>query len=94
MQGDQQYRARKLKLPPVVVDGPWIVNKAVGPGTAPAVIGRDLPLHLQYYFTEPTATKKGEYEIDVLVTASRIARGILNVVKGHTNHSQLHCLHH
>ena len=24
------------------------------------------------------------YEVDVLVTASRIARGILNVVKGHT----------
>lgn len=80
--GDQQYRDRKLKLLPVVVDGPWIVKKAVGPGTSPAVIGRDLPL--QYYFSEPTATRKGIYEVDVLVTASRIARGILNVVKGHT----------
>ena len=66
----------------MVVDGPWIVKKAVGPGTSPAMIGRDLPL--QYYFTEPTAKKKGVYEVDVLVTASRIARGILNVVKGHT----------
>jgi hypothetical protein len=47
-----------------------------------AMIGRDLPL--QYYFTEPTMTTKGVYEVDVLVTASRIARGILNVVKGHT----------
>ena len=82
IKGDQQYRDGKLKLLPIVVDGPWIVKKAVGPGTAPAVIGRDLPL--QYYFTDPTATKKGVYEVDVLVTASRIARGILNVVKGHT----------
>ena len=82
IRGDQQFRDGKLKLLPVVVDGPWIVKKAVGPGTSPAMVGRDLPL--QYYFTEPTATKKGVYEVDVLVTASRIARGILNVVKGHT----------
>jgi len=82
VRGDQQYRDGKLKLLPVVVDGPWIVKKAVGPGTSPAVIGRDLPL--QYYFTESTESKKGVYEVDVLVTASRIARGILNVVKGHT----------
>jgi hypothetical protein len=82
IRGDQEYRDGKLKLLPVVVDGPWIVKKAVGPGTSPAMIGRDLPL--QYYFTEPTAEKKGVFEVDVLVTASRIARGILNVVKGHT----------
>jgi hypothetical protein len=82
IKGDQQFRDGKLKLLPVVVDGPWIVKKAVGPGTSPAMVGRDLPL--QYYFTEPTATRKGIYEVDVLVTASRIARGILNVVKGHT----------
>jgi len=82
VKGDQQYRDRKLKLLPVVVDGPWIVKKAVGPGTSPAMVGRDLPL--QYYFSGPTATRKGVYEVDVLVTASRIARGILNVVKGHT----------
>jgi hypothetical protein len=82
VKGDQEYRDGKLKLLPVVVDGPWIVKKAVGPGTSPAMIGRDLPL--QYYFTPPTASKKGVYEVDVLVTASRIARGILNVVKGHT----------
>ncbi|KAL7555267.1 hypothetical protein ACHAWF_018925 [Thalassiosira exigua] len=82
IRGDQQYRDGKLKLLPVVVDGPWIVKKAVGPGTSPAMIGRDLPL--QYFFSEPTETEKGVYEVDVLVTASRIARGILNVVKGHT----------
>lgn len=82
MKGDQEYRDSKLKLLPVVVDGPWIVKKAVGPGTSPAMLGKDLPL--QYHFKEPNGTKKGVYEVDVLVTASRIARGILNVVKSHT----------
>ncbi len=82
VRGDQQYRDGKLKLLPVVVDGPWIVRKAVGPGTSPAMLGRDLPL--QYYFNEPNAGRKGIYEVDVLISASRIARGILNVVKGHT----------
>ena len=81
VKGDQQYRDRKLKMLPIVMDGPWIVQKAVGPGTAPAVIGRDLPL--QYYFSEPTDSKKGIYEVDIHVASSRIARGILNVVKGH-----------
>jgi hypothetical protein len=81
VKGDQQYRDRKLKMLPIVIEGPWIVQKAVGPGTAPAMLGRDLPL--QYYFTEPTETKKGMYELDIHVASSRIARGILNVVKGH-----------
>lgn len=46
------------------------------------MVGRDLPL--QYYFTESNEYNKAVYEVDILVTASRIARGILNVVKGHT----------
>ena len=31
VKGDQQYRDRKLKMLPIVMDGPWIVQKAVGP---------------------------------------------------------------
>jgi hypothetical protein len=81
VKGDQQYRDRKLKMLPIVIDGPWIVQKAVGPGNAPAMLGRDLPL--QYYFSEPNDAKKGVYEVDIHVASSRIARGILNVVKGH-----------
>ncbi len=81
--GDQKYRDDRLKLLPVVIDGPWIVKKAVGPGTAPALLSQSIPL--QYYFTHETDKKKGIYEIDVIITASRIAKGILNVVKSHTN---------
>ena len=92
--GDQMYRDARLKLLPVVIDGPWIVKKAVGPGTAPALLSQSIPL--QYYFTDSNNTtststsgstrsnKKGIYEVDVIITASRIAKGILGVVKNHT----------
>jgi hypothetical protein len=82
LQGDQQYRDARLKLLPVVVDSPWIVRTAVGPGTSPALLGKVIPL--QYYFRAPTETQKGVYEVDVIITASHIAKGILSVVKGHT----------
>ena len=83
--GNQQYRDARLKLLPVVIDGPWIVKKAVGHG--PALLGQAIPL--QYYFTHPTDKKKGVYEVDVIITASRIAKGILSVVKSHTKRLSL-----
>jgi hypothetical protein len=81
VRGDQQYRDKRLKLLPVVMDGPWIVKAAVGNGTAPALLGKVIPL--QYFFQEPK-DGKAVYEVDVIITASSIAKGILSVVKGHT----------
>jgi Protein ENHANCED DISEASE RESISTANCE 2, C-terminal len=82
--GDQQYRDARLKLLPIVIDGPWIVKAAVGNGTAPALMGKVIPL--QYFFQQPDIDTKrhGVYEVDVIITASSIAKGILSVVKGHT----------
>jgi len=82
VKGDQQYRDARLKLLPVVMEGPWIVKAAVGNGTAPALLGKVIPL--QYYFQEGNEKQKGVYEVDVIITASSIAKGILSVVKGHT----------
>lgn len=79
--GDQQYRDARLKLLPLVIDGPWIVKAAVGNGKSPALLGKVIPL--QYFFRKPEESKKGIYEVDVIITASSIAKGILNVVKGH-----------
>ena len=75
--GSKEYRDARLKLLPVVIDGPWIVRKAVGPGSAPAVLGKVIPL---LYYTDEKI-----FEVDVNITSSRIAKAILNVVKGHTN---------
>ena len=80
--GDQQYRDARLKLLPVVAQGPWIVKAAVGPGKSPAVLGKVIPL--QYFFRDADRKHKGVYEVDVIITASSIAKSILSVVKGHT----------
>ncbi|GAX09730.1 hypothetical protein FisN_19Lh200 [Fistulifera solaris] len=80
--GDQEYRDARLKLLPVVVEGPWIVKAAVGPGKSPALLGKVIPL--QYFFRDRDLTRKGVYEVDVIITASSIAKGILSVVRGHT----------
>ncbi|CAJ1961563.1 unnamed protein product [Cylindrotheca closterium] len=82
VKGDQQYRDARLKLLPIVMEGPWIVKAAVGNGTAPALLGKVIPL--QYYFQERAEKQKAVYEVDVIITASSIAKGILSVVKGHT----------
>jgi Protein ENHANCED DISEASE RESISTANCE 2, C-terminal len=79
VEGDQEYRDARLKLLPVVVDGPWIVRAAV-PGTSPALLGKVIPL--QYFFTQKP-NGRSVYEVDVIITASTIAKGILSVVKGH-----------
>ena len=80
LEGDQQYRDARLKLLPVVVEGPWIVKTAVGPGKSPALLGKVIPL--QYFLQRRDG--KGIFEVDVIITASTIAKGILSVVKGHT----------
>ena len=82
LQGDQEYRDARLKLLPYVVDGPWIVKAAVGPGKSPALLGKVIPL--QYYFHDANPRKKAVYEVDVIITASAIAKGILSVVKSQT----------
>jgi len=76
VKGDQKYRDARLKILPVVVEGPWICQKAIGPGNAPAVIGKALPVH--YYSTD------NYFEVDFVVMASSVARGILSIVKSHT----------
>lgn len=87
LKGDQQYRDARLKLLPFVAEGPWIVRAAVGPGKSPALLGKVIPL--QYFFQEPDRKRKGIYEVDVIITASSIAKGILSVVKGNTKNVTL-----
>ena len=82
VKGDQEYRDARLKLLPIVLEGPWIVKAAVGPGKSPAVLGKAIPL--QYFFRDGDRQNKAMYEVDVIITASSIAKGILSVVKGHT----------
>ena len=72
-----EEKKERLKMLPLVVEGPWMVRKVVGPGTAPAVLGRVMPLEFVH------EENSNVYEINIDISSSRIARGILNVVKGH-----------
>ena len=44
------------------------------------MLGKVIPL--QYFFREPSGQDKAAYEVDVIITASTVARSILSVVKG------------
>ena len=72
--GTDEFRNDTLKIIPRAVDpSPWIVKKSVG--ETPAILGRKLK---QTYFGD------GEtyFEVDVDVGSSRVAGGILAMVKG------------
>jgi hypothetical protein len=66
LQGNQQYRDARLKLLPLIVDGPWIVKEVMGNKTALALLGKVIPL--QYFSWESLVDgkKKGIYEVDVI----------------------------
>lgn len=82
LHGDQAFRDSQLKMLPVLQDGPWIVQKAVGPGNAPALLGKVVPC--QYYFRVDPSTGKNISEVDIHISGSKVASAILNVVRGHT----------
>lgn len=74
LNGDQETRDARLKMLPIVRNGPWIVQKAVGSGTSPALLGKVMPL--QYYFHDPKGDKKGVWEVDVVISGSAIANSV------------------
>ena len=82
LNGDQAFRDSQLKMLPVLQHGPWIVQKAVGPGNAPALLGKVVPC--QYYFRVDPSTEKSISEVDIHISGSKVASAILNVVRGHT----------
>jgi len=71
---DDHYRDTRLKFIPRIVEGPWLVKKAVG--TKPAIIGMKLK---QSYHSNPG---KNYYEVDIDVSSASAAASIYSVVKG------------
>jgi len=57
------------------------VRKTVGPGNAPAVVGKAMPIE---YYEHGERGKPGHYfECDLVIISSAVARGILSVCKSH-----------
>lgn len=71
---------KKLKIVPVVVEGPWVVKSVVG--GKPAIIGNKLPVN--YHYSPATDNKALYLEADLDIVASSAARGILSVTRTYT----------
>ncbi|KAJ8598974.1 hypothetical protein CTAYLR_009266 [Chrysophaeum taylorii] len=75
--GDDAYRDARLKLIPRVVEGNWIVRRAVGSGTNAAKLAEAVKLS---YFSGPDY-----FEVDLDIVGSPLARRILSVVRSATS---------
>jgi len=79
LEGDSQYRNSRFKIIPFVVEGPWIVKKAVGSKPIPAIIGNKLSC----YWEDNREAKVVEFYSDLV--SSVAATTVLSVVKGASN---------
>lgn len=75
--GDDTYRDARLKLIPRVVEGNWIVRRAVGAGNNAAKLSEAVKLS---YFQGPDY-----FEVDLDIVGSPLARRILSVVRSATS---------
>eukprot|EP00635_Sarcinochrysidales_sp_CCMP3193_P000575 CAMPEP_0118906414 /NCGR_PEP_ID=MMETSP1166-20130328/10138_1 /TAXON_ID=1104430 /ORGANISM="Chrysoreinhardia sp, Strain CCMP3193" /LENGTH=998 /DNA_ID=CAMNT_0006845723 /DNA_START=1 /DNA_END=2997 /DNA_ORIENTATION=- len=75
--GDDNYRDNRLKMIPRVVEGNWIVRRAVGGGNNAAKLAEGIKLT---YFSGPDY-----FEVDVDIVGSPLARRILSVARSATS---------
>ena len=80
LQGSVEHKNATLKIVPVVVEGPWVVQSVVG--GKPALIGNKLPVN--YYYQKAEDGKACYLEADLDIVASSAARGILSVTRTYT----------
>lgn len=80
LMGDEDHKNKTLKIVPIVVKGPWIVQSVAG--GKPAIVGTKMPLNYMY---SPKVGNKAEYlEADLDVVGSAVARKICSVVASYT----------
>jgi len=73
--GSDAYRHRHFKFIPRIVEGNWLVQKAVG--STPAILGTTLSQSYHYDL------KLNYFEVDVDVGSSSVAKSVFNLVKGY-----------
>lgn len=90
LMGDQAYKNSRLKIFPGVIQGPWVVKRAIGGN--PAFIGTKLPVKYVYAPPETASdgTKQSLYlEADLDIASSAAARGILSVTLNYVQYLTL-----
>ena len=75
--GDDEYRNSRWKLIPRMVEGNWVVKKAIGENT-PAIIGKKLT---HSYYKGPN---NSYFEITCDVNSSKVGKAILGAVAAYT----------
>jgi len=75
LKGSDKYRHGRFKFIPRIVEGNWVVQKAVG--TTPAILGSKMT---QTYHYDKALNY---FEVDVDVGSSSVAKSILNLVRGY-----------
>jgi len=81
-QDPESVKNKKLKIVPVVVEGPWVVRSVVG--GKPAIIGNKMPVRYHYFAGSPDGKEAMYLEADLDVVSSSAARGILSVARTYT----------
>eukprot|EP00457_Paulinella_chromatophora_P002112 gb/GEZN01002116.1/.p1 GENE.gb/GEZN01002116.1/~~gb/GEZN01002116.1/.p1 ORF type:complete len:745 (+),score=84.29 gb/GEZN01002116.1/:158-2392(+) len=76
VKGSNDFRDETLKFIPRIVEGPWVVTRAVG--TTPALIGRKLTVF--YYHNE----QHNYIEVDVDVGSSIVGGNLLSLVQSYS----------
>jgi len=77
IQGTDEFRDQRLKMIPVIVEGPYLVRKSVP--AKPCIIGTKVK---NRYFRGANY-----FEIDIETDSSYIARGVLYLIQGYSNYS-------
>jgi len=84
LKGSEQYRHQRFKFIPRIVEGNWMVQKAVG--TTPAILGTKMTQ--SYHYNKSL----NYFEVDVDVGSSSVAKRILNLVRGYAKSITIDCL--
>ncbi|GMF44687.1 unnamed protein product [Phytophthora fragariaefolia] len=74
LNSDDEFRKARLKLVPTIVDGPWVIRKAVG--STPCIIGKAIQTT---YFQSPSYL-----EVHVDISSDTIAKHITSMCRSHS----------
>jgi len=77
VRGSNEFRDKRLKLIPVIVEGPWLVRNSVP--TRPCIIGTKVKNRY--------AKGANYFEVDIEADFSYIAKGVLSLLQGYNNYS-------
>jgi len=84
LKGSDKYRDKRFKFIPRIVEGHWMLQKAVG--TTPAILGTKVTQ--KYYYNK----ELNYFEVDCDVGSSTVAKQILQLVRGYCKTMTLDCI--